>query len=303
MNVIQLSRKKFETLEPLVLSRDVMSTEAEVYDFRYKGAPKVLKRLFHQEGERFANKLYTVEMLDANRRYLPDQFCIPEALVTVGGNVEGFILPKIDGIPLVSILNDKSLDKKEHIYYLKKIGEILQQLKAIRSYTPLKDIYIGDMHDSNFIANPDKRQLTVIDLDSCKIGNNQSMPGRYLTPLSLLTKVKGKYQFNKEPYLGYVTADEQSDLYCYTIMILNYLLGEDADDFSLEEFYEYLNYLDYIGVDRELIDVFSKIVTNQQNENPMPYLDSLTDENICRAKDRVYKKVKAVNKRNALANS
>lgn len=120
MNVIQLSRKKFETLEPLVLSRDVMSTEAEVYDFRYKGEPKVLKRLFHQEGERFANKLYTVEMLDANRRYLPDQFCIPEALVTVGGNVEGFILPKIDGIPLVSILNDKSLDKKEHIYYLKK---------------------------------------------------------------------------------------------------------------------------------------------------------------------------------------
>ena len=27
MNVIQLSRKKFETLVPLVLSRDVMSTE------------------------------------------------------------------------------------------------------------------------------------------------------------------------------------------------------------------------------------------------------------------------------------
>lgn len=302
MNVIQLSRKKFETLEPLVLSREVMSTEAEVYDFRYKGMPKVLKRLFHQEGERFANKLYTVEMLDANRKYLPDHFCIPEALVTVAGNIEGFILPKIEGPALVSVLRDKSLDTQEHIYYLKKIGEILQQLKAIRSYTPLKDIYIGDMHDSNFIVNPDNRQLTVIDLDSCKIGNNQSMPGRFLTPLSLLTNVKGKYQFNKEPYLGYVTADEQSDLYCYTIMILNYLLKEDADDFSLEEFYEYLNYLEYIGVDKELIDVFGKIVTNQPNENPMPYLDTLTEENVCRAKSKVYRNVRDVRRRKLATN-
>lgn len=294
MNVITLSNKKFSLLQPLAISREVISTEAQLYDFNYKGKKKVLKKLFYNEGEIFENKLYTLEMLDINREYLPNSFCIPEALVSVAGNIKGFILPKIPGHSLTSILNEKNLDTNEQVYYLKKVGEILEQLNAIRKFTPLNDIFIGDLHDSNFIVNKDNKQVTVIDLDSCKIKDNQSMYGRFLTPISLLTNVKGKYKIDEFGKIGYVIADKESDLYCYTVMVLNYLLGknENIDNLKLEEYYEYLNYLEYIGVNRNLLDVFYGIVSNTPNENPMPYLDSLDRTTIFRAKAKVYKKVR-----------
>ena len=63
MKVSTLSRRVFENLEPLVLSREIMNTEACMLKYTDKGIPKVIKRLFYQEGETFANKLYTLEML------------------------------------------------------------------------------------------------------------------------------------------------------------------------------------------------------------------------------------------------
>lgn len=298
MNVITLSKKKFATLEPLVLSKDVISTEAEIYQFTHKREEKVLKRLFHQEGNVFANKLYTLEMLDTNKDYLPDNFCIPDSLISVSGVIEGFTLPKIEGSPLVTLLYDDSLDYKEQLYYLKEVGQILDQMKAIRKYTQLKDIYLNDLHDSNFIANTNNKQLTVIDLDSCKIGKNESAQARFLTPYSLLNNATGKYKIVEDfDNMGYVIADEQSDLYCYTIMVLNYLSHSNVDDMDLLEFYNYLNYLEYIGINKELVDSFSRIVINKPNENVGKYLDSLTRENILRARNSVYETVKKVKKR------
>lgn len=292
MNVITLSKKKFETLEPLKLSKGVLSTEAELYNFNYRGQPKVLKRLFHQAGNRFANKLYTLEMLDANREYLPDSFCIPDSLISVTGNIEGFTLPKKEGQALVTLLQDITRDPQEQVYYLKKVGEILQQMKNIRKYTPLTDIYLNDMHESNFLVNSNNRQLTVIDLDSCKIGRNDPFPSRYLTPMSLFTNAKQKYQIREDSDLGYVEADEQSDIYCYIMMILNYLYGANISGESLEGFYEYLNYLEDIGVNKDLVEHFSRIVIAKPNENPINYLDTLTNENIVRSRRHVYQKVK-----------
>ena len=295
MNVIAISKKKFETLEPLKLSKGVISTEGEIFNFNYRGKPKVLKRLFHQNGDRFANKLYTLEMLDTNKEYLPDCFCIPDSLVSVNGTIEGFTLPKKNELPLATILKDNQLNPHEQIYYLKKVGEILQQLHVIRKYSPLNDIYLNDMHEANFLVNQNNRQLTVIDLDSCKIKQNQAFPSRYLTPLSLCINEPQKYKQIDDSTLGFIEPNEQTDLYCYAIMILNYLYGENIDGIKLEDFYEYLNYLKYIGINQELIDLFSRIIISKDNKNPMHLLDSLTNENIYRARNMVYKKVKKLN--------
>ncbi|MBR6690599.1 MAG: hypothetical protein IKL65_04650 [Bacilli bacterium] len=77
------------------------------------------------------------------------------------------------------------------------------------------------------------------------------------------------------------------------MIILNYLYGDKINRISLEEFYEYLNYLEFIGVNKDLITIFSKLfVTNCKNENPLNYLDSLSFEQICRSKKLVYDIVK-----------
>ncbi len=293
MNVISISSKKFSSLTPLKLSKEIFNTEGNIYEFEYRGQPKILKYLHHLNGPIFASKLYTVEMLDSNSEYLPESFYCPDYLFAIGSTVSGFTVPWAKGINLSTFLNDKHVDLKEQVYYLKKVGELLQQLQAIRKYTPLKTLYLNDLHESNFIVNTDNKQLYVVDLDSCKIGSNLSFPARYLTPSSLLNEVHGKYKINDDNSIpGYVMADENSDLYCYNIMILNYLYGNNVNSMNSSEFYEYLNYLNKIGVNGSLLNSFSAIIVNKDNENPVNYLDYLTTEQIYRAKSIVYKKTK-----------
>ena len=286
MKIINISKKKFQELKKVNLSREIFNLEGVIYDFNYRGNPKILKTLYHLNGPVFANKLYTLEMLDSNKEYLPSSFYIPDSLCTVDSKVIGFTVPKIEGTTLSTILGSKEVSYKEQIYYLKKIGEILNQLHYIRKNTPLKDIYINDLHDSNFIVDNKNRELKVIDLDSCKIGNNKPFASRFLTSAAVINGIE-KYKLNRDVNSnGHMIADSNTDLYCYCITILNYLYGfriESIGSIRIEKFFEYLNYLEDIGVNKELINIFSRLVTNCKNENPLNYLDSLTNEQICRA--------------------
>lgn len=296
MKVTSISRKAFERLEKMKLSRNIRNTEGVIYDFTPKGnpSPKVFKKLHYQNGPVFGNKLFTIEMLDSNRDYLQPSFCIPDSLVTVAGVVQGITLPKIEGKNLADILSDKNVSVEDQIFYLQEVGQILEQLKRIRQNTELKDIFINDLHESNFIVNEKNHEVYVIDLDSCKIKNNQPTPSKYLTPNSLVDSVQGKYQFAEKdcPTYGYVVADENSDLYCYTMMVLNYLYGSNVTKLSLEEYYEYLEYLRTLGYGEKFIAALQTIVIPQKNENISQYLDELSSEQVYRARESVYQYVK-----------
>lgn len=292
MKVITLSKKALEKLKQVELGHEITNTEGQMFDFEYRGQKKVIKSLFHQEGERFANKLYTLEMLDTNKGYLPHSFCIPDSLISASGHIIGFTIPRIEGINLVQVLRDKKIRPNEQIYYLKKIGSMLEQLHNIRKFTPLNNIFINDLHECNFIVNPNNRELYTIDLDSCKIGNNLTFTSRYLSPFSIISDVP-KYSIDHTGGEGYLEPDENTDIYCYIMVILNYLFGRNVSSFPIEEFYNYLNYLESVGVDRELIEIFEKVLVAAPNENPVNYLDRLTDTEIYRAREIVYEQAKS----------
>ena len=292
MQAISMSQNKYKQLTKMNLPKEVFNTEAIIYDFRYKGEEKVFKKLLNNMGVNLANKLYTLEMLDVNRKYLPENLCIPDYLTIVGGVVEGFTMPKIEGINFSTTLKNKNITIEEKIYYLKKIGELLHQLEQIRKYTPFNDFYLNDIHESNFIVNPYKKTITAVDLDSSRVCSKANFASRYLTPLALLNNVKDKYKIieDNSSSLGYVEADSNTDLYCYIIMILNYLYGENINNLNLEDFYNYLTYLEKIGINKELIEIFKNIVSNKDNENPYDVLDTLTTEQVARSRKIVYKK-------------
>lgn len=292
MQAISMSQNKYKQLTKMNLPKEVFNTEAIIYDFRYKGEEKAFKKLLNNMGVNLANKLYTLEMLDVNRKYLPENLCIPDYLTIVGGVVEGFTMPKIEGINFSTTLKNKNITIEEKIYYLKKIGELLHQLEQIRKYTPFNDFYLNDIHESNFIVNPYKKTITAVDLDSSRVCSKANFASRYLTPLALLNNVKDKYKIieDNSSSLGYVEADSNTDLYCYIIMILNYLYGENINNLNLEDFYNYLTYLEEIGINKELIEIFKNIVSNKDNENPYDLLDTLTTEQVARSRKIVYKK-------------
>ena len=59
---------------------------------------------------------------------------------------------------------------------------------------------------------------------------------------------------------------------------------------KIKKFYEYMNYLEYIGINKNLVSLFERIVTNKNNKNPEYLLSSITDEQVYRANENVYKK-------------
>lgn len=290
MEIINLSKKKFSELKPFELPNSVFNTEAKMYELEKGRKPYILKKLYNDQGPTFANKLYTLEMLNTNRDYIPDSFVLPENLVSVNQKVVGFTTPLMPGTNLQEILDDSHMDIKEKVYYLKRIGEILENIKNVRQYTPLKDFFINDLHESNFIVNRQKKQLYVVDTDSCKIADNLTFCSRYLSPFALCSKtVSKKYSvIDTSTVGGYIMPDENSDLYCYSIILLNFLYDNNVNGMELDEFYTYLTYLSDIKVDKELIDIFANLLTAKHNQNPYYLLDTLTYEQLGKASKNVF---------------
>ena len=299
MKIVNISQKRFDSLNRLPLPKDIVNTEAELYHYRYTALYNgVLKKLYQSEGNIFGNKLYTMEMLNFYRQYLPNNFVIPDILISIKGEIKAFGMPAITGDNLSTLLKNESIPKELQLYFLEEIGNILDKLKNIRIHTPLKDIYISDLQECNFIVNPYSKDIYVIDLDSCKIAGNIASPARYLTKNALLNNALHKYQINNDPNVpAHIIPNETSDLYCYIIIILNYLYGSNLNNMSLEEFYEYLTYLEDLKINKKLLEIFESIVTYKEIENPKEELRTLTSEQIVRSKNNVYSLVKRKNRR------
>lgn len=290
MQIINMSKTKLNSLEPLILPKNVTSTECELFKYPYYGKEKLLKKLHRTDGIIFANKLYTIEALNANKDSIPSNFVLPESLVSINKKIEAFTMKYIKGINLSVILNNPDITYEEKIHYLKSIGRILEQMQNIRKYTNLNNFYLGDIHEDNFLVERDKQEIYIVDLDSCKIAGNKSFPGRYLTNSSLIKYNNTKYQtLSQTDDLADYKIDENTDIYCYIIMILNYLYDGRVDRLSLDKFYDFINYLEDIKVNIELIECFNKIVVGGNNINPCNYLDTLTPKQVAGAR-RLYKK-------------
>lgn len=290
MQIINMSKTKLNSLEPLILPKNVTSTECELFKYPYYGKEKLLKKLHRTDGIIFANKLYTIEALNANKDSMPSNFILPESLVSINKKIEAFTMKYIKGINLSVILNNPDITYEEKIHYLKSIGRILEQMQNIRKYTNLNNFYLGDIHEDNFLVERDKQEIYIVDLDSCKIAGNKSFPGRYLTNSSLIKYNNTKYQtLSQTDDLADYKIDENTYIYCYIIMILNYLYDGRVDRLSLDKFYDFINYLEDIKVNIELIECFNKIVVGGNNINPCNYLDTLTPKRVAGAR-RLYKK-------------
>lgn len=290
MQIINMSKTKLNSLEPLILPKNVTSTECELFKYPYYGKEKLLKKLHRTDGIIFANKLYTIEALNANKDSMPSNFVLPESLVSINKKIEAFTMKYIKGINLSVILNNHDITYEEKIHYLKSIGRILEQMQNIRKYTNLNNFYLGDIHEDNFLVERDKQEIYIVDLDSCKIAGNKSFPGRYLTNSSLIKYNNTKYQtLSQTDDLADYKIDENTDIYCYIIIILNYLYDGRVDRLSLDKFYDFINYLEDIKVNIELIECFNKIVVGGNNINPCNYLDTLTPKQVAGAR-RLYKK-------------
>lgn len=299
MKVVNISKAKYRGLQLLDIKDEARGWEADMYYLNYQGKDKAFKKLIVNQGAIFANKLMTLEELDSNREFLPQSFVVPEFLCSIQGELSGFAMPYLDGTNLSTLLMDKHVDSKLKVFYLRRIGDILYQLQHIRDNTNLKNLYIGDLHEANFMIDKNM-DLRVVDVDSVKINENKPFQSKYLLPWGLLKYTPNKYHIynkyisenNKYDYrkdFCYLMIDENTDYYCYLIMLLNFLYDDDINELSYDEYFKYINYLDRLGLDSTLKEAFIKLITdNVDNINPKDAVNTLDYRILSLAKKKIY---------------
>ena len=281
MQTLNISKKRFASLEKYKLPSYIINSEAILYVLpeknKWETRLKLLKSLYFTTGESFGQKLYTINTLIDNKAIINiPEIVFPEKIAVVNTEIIGFTMPLIDSINLLEALKSNDISNEQKITYLKEIGLLLEKMKKVRTYTNINNFYLNDMHEGNFIIDKTDNHVKVVDIDSCKINNNYIFSSKYLSRRSMINLVP-KYQRNNPKSIGEGSfiPDENTDLYCYIIMILNFLYGESINMFSLEEYYNYLEYLDSIGLNKELLFIFENAVSNSKNENPYELLDSI----------------------------
>lgn len=270
---------RFESLKPYELPNSVYNTESKlyVYNTKEKWVPvvKLFKKLYICSGDSFGNKLTTINSLIDNREYIDmDEIVFPDSLAILGKDLVGYLMPFIKSTNLSVYLNDFNVSNEDKIRYLKQVGILLEKMRVKRMHSGITDFYLNDLHENNFIIGEDGR-LFAVDIDSCKINGNKVFPSRYLTNNSLASKVSKYERVMDNSCGGFILPSDDTEIYCYIIIILNFLYGGNVNSMSVDEIYLYLNYLEDIGVDLELINMFNNIVVNNKNVNPYPLLDSV----------------------------
>lgn len=266
MNNIYLNEKTF------LKFKNKYSTKK---DGIYKYDDIFVKELLFDSGYIFNSTIYTVNSLNDNKNILPKSLLIPNGYLYVNNKIKCLTMPYIYGNTLKETLDNNDISLEEKIYYLKEVGKILEDLKQTKNNIK---IYLNDLHESNIIID-NKGKIYAVDLDTCKINNNINFPSKYLNRESLIRYSKDKYPIvDNFDSPGYVCADENSDLFCYIIMILNFISGTDISRISDKLFLSYLNYLIKVGFDSRLIDSLSKIIAKEDNVNPYKLLDTIDEK-------------------------
>ena len=275
MERFDLTKYRLDHLVEYKLSRNVVATEAKIYYLprktKWENEMKALKFFYNDMND---TKIDNIEFLADHREELAnvDSLVIPDEIVSYYGVDRGITMPFIEHVNLADLLKFKKMNPQDKLKFLKSVGETLDDLSSIKKYVPsMQNFALGDLHEANILVEAKTGKVKIVDLDSVYTGRGIA-PAKYLSNNSNLDNISNKYVKNEA---GVIIPNEQTDLYCYHMMILNYLYGGNVARLSQEEFYYYLEYLKHIGVSEEFLDSCLRLYMNQENINPKEYLDSL----------------------------
>lgn len=281
MEIVNMSKEDIESLKVLPLR--IYNSRGDLLLLRYNNILRVLKMIDDSSLEEYQVYMTAIKLLDKYRECMPKGFVLPQFFVSEDDVIKYFAINYVSGRNLSVVLRDRKVSIDDKKYYLKEIGNILLQMKSIRKNNELNNFYLGDLHEDNFILDK-QGMLRTIDLDGGKFIGNKNPISKYLIATSLISDCNvSKYKFEIEnPYFCKYVVDENTDIYCYIIIILNYLCDGKINNIS--EFYEFINYLNDIGLDKELLNCFERIITEGDNINPYNYIDTLTYKQIKKAR-------------------
>lgn len=292
MYTTTLSKSAFLKLHKFDPGKNIPNTECELFikgSLRNKNKERILfKKYYNREGEYFGRKLMNLNTLIYYKSCLETvkELVLPDKLAIVDGEIIGYTMPFIEkSVNLQTVLNsDISLENK--VKYLKQIGTILEEIKNIKDFP--YEFHIGDLHEGNFLID-ENDSLRVVDLDSAYISNNKPFDAKYLCSNKILHDFPHKYIIDNTE--DKIVPSFNTDFYCYTIILLNTISKTNMSKVSIHNFYKYINYLEDININKELLYIIEKIYHSGDNESILPYLNDDFAKKAYRASSKVYNKI------------
>lgn len=281
MDIINMSSKQITSN----IALDSYNTSGYLKIVNYFNRKMILKKIDPIRCDEVISK---VLFLNRYKNLMPSNFVIPEFLVLLDNKDLYMAIDYINGNNLGDVLKDKNINIRDKKIYLSYIGNTLEEMRHMRENPLLSDFCLGDLHEDNFIVS--NKKLYTIDLDEAKIDSISPIVS-YLQVGSLFSYLHtDKYIIEDyNPYFVKYKVDYNTDMYCYIMVILNFLYGDNVNNMNINDFYCYLDYLYKIGIDSSLLECFNSISSSDDNINPMNYIDSLTSNQFYRAKKIVYK--------------
>ena len=281
MDIINMSSKQITSN----ITLDSYNTSGYLKIVNYFNRKMVLKKIDPIRCDEVISK---VLFLNRYKNLMSSNFVIPEFLALLDNKDLYMAIDYINGNNLGDVLKDKNINICDKKIYLSYIGNNLEEMSHMRENPLLSDFCLGDLHEDNFIVS--NKKLYTIDLDDAKI-DSISPISSYLQVGSLFSYLHtDKYIIEDyNPYFVKYKVDYNTDMYCYIMVILNFLYGDNVNNMNINDFYCYLDYLYKIGIDSSLLECFNSIYSDFDNINPMNYIDSLTSNQIYRARKIVYK--------------
>lgn len=267
MEVNNLSNNKFNELTKLGLNKSICHTESELYLY---DKDQIFKKFYIDFGEELSNKLYTISSLIENKNEIHiDDIVFPKQIITISKQVSGYVMPFIKGVNFDIYMKQsrRTLEEKKELF--KQLTEILLKMKNIRDKENIT-FYINDFHEGNIMYNAETKRLNIIDVDSFSILNNQPCPAKYLSSRSFASYFPNKYKVNNSKIFNNVIPSQNTDLYCYTIMLLKLLYKDDfisTIGSDLKILMMYIDYLEYLGLSSKMTDKLRK-----------PFMDEVNNE-------------------------
>lgn len=219
-----------------------------------------------------SHEIATVKSLNKHAHLFTRELCIPEYLVQANETIIGHLTKEVeDAITLEATLKNPDIPINLKMKYLKEVGLMLKRCDFARK--ALGTFALNDLHEENILVTKADDQIHVVDMAAAAIGSNYPERAKYLAPCSFLASSLSK---NSAKNYNYEKPSRDNDLYCYIIMILNYLAGVDISNLNREKFYAYLVYLEKNGLNRELVNMFKLLGENEPNQNPSLLLDAIS---------------------------
>ncbi|MGE5456562.1 MAG: hypothetical protein ACM3O4_05630 [Ignavibacteriales bacterium] len=275
MHIYGITKQQFKRLEPLKLEKGITSIESDLYILpgNQNGHKQLLKYYRKTEGEYFGNKLLTINSLIDNKNNIGiEELVLPDKLAIVDKKVVGFIMNYIENsINLITLLNS-NINTGEKIKLLKQVQRIISKIQYLK-LNP--QFLLGDIHESNFILNTSDNRVYAVDLDGCKISNNQIYSMKYCSFNEKLFDFPHKYPLdeNDNPI-----PNVNTEWYCFTTIVLNTISNGPLYKLLLEDFYEYLCFLRSKGISNELLDCFCNLYSSADNYQPGELLDAIPED-------------------------